>query len=114
MTALASFQLQDVAWCVRWLQNLSGVTWLLPAVYLTPRIANIYRPGATRLNAIWARNGFLSWLMVGYALRWLAWPTALRVMHWDELLAWGALYSLSSVCAVWFFHDARTAARRGD
>lgn len=91
---------------VQMLQIVSGMMWLLPAIYLTPRIASAFRVGSTHMTAISARNAFIAWLMVGFVVRWLVWPRAIGTMSNTELVAWGALYALSSVCALWFFRDA--------
>lgn len=96
---------------IQTIQVLSGILWLLPALWLSSRIPAAFRPEATRFTAIHARNAFVSWLMVGYVLRWIAWPTAIAAMDRVELLAWGALYTLSCVCALWFLRDALATGR---
>ena len=96
---------------VQILQVLSGVLWLFPAFYLSRNIVLAFSSKGDRTSAILARNSFLSWLMAGYVLRWVAWPGAMDEMGGTELVAWAALYALSCVCAVWFFRDALNTAK---
>lgn len=89
------------------LQIASGVLWLLPAVFLTPRILRSWRPGASRGTMLAAPIGFVCWLMVGFSVRWLLWPRTVGAMSAPELATWGALYALSCLLAVWVFSGAR-------
>jgi hypothetical protein len=91
---------------VQALQILSGLLWLLPALYLTPRIIASWRKGASRATLLSAPIGFLSWLQVGFIVRWIAWPHALAAMRGDELLTWAALYGMSGGLALWFLSGA--------
>lgn len=88
-------------------QAISGALWLLPAVYLTPRILAAWSRHATRAQILSAPIAFLSWLMVGYSARWLVWPRAIEGMELPELVTWAALYTLSGALALWFFAGAR-------
>ena len=89
------------------LQLLSGLAWLVPAIYLTPRIVRSWQRGASRATALAAPIGFLCWLMVGFSIRWLIWPHAIDDMTSAELVAWSALYALSGFLAAWFLSGAR-------
>jgi hypothetical protein len=95
-----------VAELVQILQALSGVLWLAPAVFLTPRILGAWRQGASRTVMLSAPIGFVAWLMFGFSVRWFVWPHAIATMAGDELLAWSALYALSGFLAVWVFIGA--------
>lgn len=89
------------------LQLLSGLAWLVPALYLSPRIARAWRTPAHRADILAAPIGFMAWLQVGFSLRWLAWGHAIDKMRPVELVAWAALYALSVLLAAWFFKGAR-------
>lgn len=91
---------------VQFLQGVSGTLWLVTALFLSPRIVALWRPGATRTQMLSAPVCFMAWLMAGFAERWLVWRHALASMDSSELLTWAALYLLSAVCAVWIFLGA--------
>lgn len=91
---------------VQALQALSGILWLLPAVFLVPRVIGAWRGEITRCARLWLPLCFVSWLMIGFSIRWLTWPNSLEGMVGTELVTWASLYALSSVCAVWLFISA--------
>jgi len=83
---------------VQTLQALSGLLWLLPAVYLLPAVGSMW--SGNQQAALATPILAFSWLMVLFSVRWLIWPAALSVMHTDELAFWAGLYTLSSICAL--------------
>jgi hypothetical protein len=89
------------------LQIAAGLLWLLPGIYLIPRIVRAWGPEPTRGTALSAPVGFLAWLQVGFTIRWQVWPDTRQVMETGELITWAALYAFSGFLAVWFFHGAR-------
>lgn len=89
------------------MQVIAGLLWLVPAIYLTPRIVRSWKADANSLPIRGIPVGFLAWLQVGFTVRWLAWPHALGTMKTAELLTWATLYAFSGFLAVWFFVRAR-------
>lgn len=83
------------------LQILAGLLWLIPAVYLTPRVIRSWQAGAYPERGI--PVAFLAWLQIGFTVRWLAWPHALGAMDAPELVTWATLYAFSGFMAIWFF-----------
>jgi hypothetical protein len=86
---------------VQALQLASGLLWLLPALFLSPRIVRSWRPGASRATMLSTPIAFLSWLMVGFIARWLVWPRSIDGMLPTEVVCWCALYIMSGGCALW-------------
>ena len=91
---------------VQFLQLVSGVAWLLPAIVLTSRIVGSWKRSASRATMLAAPIGFLAWMQVGFTVRWLVWPHALTAMNGTELTTWAALYALSALLAGWFLAGA--------
>ena len=81
---------------VQALQVISGVLWLMPALYLSRYIVGAWGKRATRTTAIYARNACISWLMVGFVVRWLVWRhTAMRAVQVQgEAALWARISTL--------------------
>lgn len=88
------------------LQFVSGLAWLFPALYLTPRVFASWRGKPSRITMLSAPIAFLAWLMVGFSVRWFVWPQAVTTMAGAELVTWGTLYALSTGLAGWFLSGA--------
>lgn len=92
---------------VQTLQILSGALWLLPAVYLSPRVWRSWQADHRRIDILSAPICFFAWLQVGFIVRWFAWQHSVAGMGPYELAAWGALYALSAFLALWVFRGGQ-------
>lgn len=100
----------DTEWIV-FFQVVAGACWVAPMLLFLPCVVRIWRGRGDALDWIGSPVAFVGMLQVGFLVRWLLYPNAVKHMRDGELAFWAGLYALSALCAVSFVLAWRIARR---
>lgn len=67
------------------MRELSGLLWLILAVWTMPSVWHVLRGRPTLYDPIWAAFFFLSIVCIGFSWAWIAMPHAMFAMSSSEL-----------------------------
>lgn len=90
-------------------QVVAGLAWSFLAVLFAGAVLRVWFGGADIVDVLVSPLAFVALDQVGFSVRWLIFPGAMRVMGTDELILWAGLYTLSVLAVVWLTLAYRAA-----